>query len=351
MKLHKKKLNIIYICISEKGPSGGGKIIYNHSETINNLKNNFTSQILHIKKKRIKKLSGSIKKIFNSNKSKYTGWSVDDIAINKNFKSPWFKNSISIKNDFRFDPKKDFVIIPEIFSHFANELLIKKKISYAIFAQNGYTLKTTNDYKTLDIVYKKAKFILSYSKDITNCVLLAFPFCLKKIQEISYSINKNDFNFSEPKKNLITFMPRKLSDHAEHLLFFLRNHLPENWKIKSIHNMKQKDVYKHLVQSKIFLSFSKLEGLPLPPIEAAIAKNKIIGYTGEGGKEYWKEPVFTEISNGDFSKFLIKILENIKNPKKNKNFNLVRKKIEKDFSIQREINKIKSMLKKITSYY
>ena len=34
---------------------------------------------------------------------------------------------------------------------------------------------------------------------------------------------------------------------------------------------------------------SNLEGLGLPPLETAIAGNKVIGYTGEGGKEYWKE--------------------------------------------------------------
>ena len=34
---------------------------------------------------------------------------------------------------------------------------------------------------------------------------------------------------------------------------------------------------------------SHLEGLDLPPLESAIAENKVIGNTGEGGKEYWKE--------------------------------------------------------------
>ena len=34
---------------------------------------------------------------------------------------------------------------------------------------------------------------------------------------------------------------------------------------------------------------SNLEGLGLPPLETTIAGNKVIGYTGEGGKEYWKE--------------------------------------------------------------
>jgi hypothetical protein len=59
--MNKKNINIIYISISEKGPSGGGKILYRHSDIINNLKNSFTSQVLHIKKKKIKKMKKFIK--------------------------------------------------------------------------------------------------------------------------------------------------------------------------------------------------------------------------------------------------------------------------------------------------
>ena len=46
-------LNLIYFCTAEKGPSGGAKIVYNHSEHINKLNiTNVTSEIIHIKKKR-----------------------------------------------------------------------------------------------------------------------------------------------------------------------------------------------------------------------------------------------------------------------------------------------------------
>ena len=56
------KKNIIYFCNTEKGASGGAKIIYHHSEIINNL-DNFSSQVVHIKKKRSAKWKTSIKKI------------------------------------------------------------------------------------------------------------------------------------------------------------------------------------------------------------------------------------------------------------------------------------------------
>ena len=104
-------------------------------------------------------------------------------------------------------------------------------------------------------------------------------------------------------------------------------------------------------KSKIFLSFSMMEGLGLPPIEAAIAGNKVIGYSGEGGKEYWEKPIFTEIPHGNISKFMDEILIHIKKKNMNKNFKPSIKKIINKFSTNQEkihlikmINKIKSLI-------
>ena len=184
MKSTNSSLNIIYFCTSEKGPSGGAKIIYDHSDHINKLKiPNVSSEILHVKKKGLRKWNMSIKKVFNINNNIYSGWGVDDITVSKNFKSNWFKNNIKIKDNFNFNHEKDFIIFPEIFAHFAKKLCLSKKIPYAILALNGYTLKTTNDYNSLESSYNNAKFILSVSKDITSCLKLAFPKCKNKIIE------------------------------------------------------------------------------------------------------------------------------------------------------------------------
>ena len=54
MKKANNPINIIYICTAEKGPSGGAKIIYNHSDHINKLNiPNVSSEVLHIKKKKL----------------------------------------------------------------------------------------------------------------------------------------------------------------------------------------------------------------------------------------------------------------------------------------------------------
>ena len=350
MEKSKKTINIIYLNTVERGPSGGGKTIYYHSNLINKLKiSNVSSEVLHIKKKKTSKWNSSIKKIFKISEEKYFGWGFNDITVNKNFKPKWFKESIKLKENFTFDKKRDFIIFPEIFAHFAKKLCINNNIPYAIFVQNGYSLYSTGDFKTLEKVYENAKFILSYSKDISNCIKSAFKNCEKKILRTNISIDTNKFNFRVRKANIITYMPRKLPTHSDNLIFFLRNNLPKNWKIKALHNLDEKGVYNNLLKSKIFLSFSNMEGLGMPPIEAAIAGNKVIGYTGRGGTEYWKKPIFTEIPHGDISKFIDEILNNIKKKNLTKKLYNSRKKIIKKYSPYQEEKHLVKMINGIKS--
>ena len=197
---------------------------------------------------------------------------------------------------------------------------------------------------------RKAKFILSVSNDTTKCINLAFPFCSNKILKQSLSVNAGAIP-NNKKKNYITYMERKLPFHSKNVLFFLKNNLSRNWKIKNIHNLTEKKVFEILSISKIFLSFSELEGLGLPPIEAAIAKNRVIGYAGEGGSEYWKKPIFNEIKNGNILKFcetIIKYTKNLNNFKFSEKQRLM---LINNYSAKKEKNDIKKNLEKIKSIY
>ena len=60
-----KNINIIYILPELKGVSGGGKVIYNHSNILNSLNKNTTRQILHVKKNLSYKLKISLSKRIN----------------------------------------------------------------------------------------------------------------------------------------------------------------------------------------------------------------------------------------------------------------------------------------------
>jgi len=339
--------NIIYLCNTEKGASGGAKIIYNHSEIINNFKN-FTSEVVHIRKKKTAKWTSSIKKKLNIKANSETGWQFNEIEPLKNFRYDWFSNNVSIKRNLNFNRISDFVILPEIHAHLAEDLLIKNNIKYAIFVQNGYSISFTNNEKKLNKAYSNARFILSYSEDITKCIQLTFPKLKTKIIKIKVSIQQTKKFKDKNKKNLITYMSRKHPLHSFHVVSFLKKYLPKEWSIKDLNNINEREVNKNLLNSKIFLAFSNLEGLGLPPLEAALAGNYVIGYTGEGGKDYWKKPIFTEIYSGDIRNFVKQVIKKVSeiNVNKSKRLNQY-KKISKEFSKTNEISHIKKFLKEI----
>lgn len=336
--------NIIFLTHAENNPSGGGKVIYRHSQIIDKFKN-FSSEVVHIKKKKLSKFKNSINKKFSFQKKTYSGWKFDEITYVKNFRYNWFENAIKIKQNFQFDNQKDFIILPEIFAHLADDLLIKKKIDYAIFVQNGYIINSTNDEQKLLKAYKNAKFIISISGNTSDCIRLKFPNLKTKILKVSHSIDLGHVNFNK-KKNIITYMNRKLPQHSNLVLSYLSPYLTKNWQIKNLQNLSEKQTYEILKKSKIFLSFSSLEGLGLPPIEAALAGNYVIGYTGEGGNEYWQKPFFNKINSGEINNFVSVIIDKINEKKSKKiNFKTRLNLLKKKFSKERELNNIKKYLR------
>jgi hypothetical protein len=345
------KINVVYLLPVNKKPVGGAKLVYEHSEIINKLNlNQISSQILNIKKSRTGKILNSLKKKLNILDRNKFGWNANDLTVDKNFipSKKWIKNKISKKKDMNFNPNSDFLIIPEIMAHLAEDFCINKKIKYAIFTMGAYAMNSSSDYEKLKKCYYNAEFILTISDDTNECLAHIFPDLKKKIFKLILSINSSKIKIKR-KKNLITYMPRKLASDSHILSFFLKQNLPNNWEILSLNNLNEEQLFKYLSISKIFLSFSDMEGFGLPPLEAALAGNKVIGYTGEGGKEYWKKPLFHEIPKGNILEFSEQVLKFVKKKDQYwyKKVNRYRQKLFTTFSRKNEIIYIKKMLKKI----
>lgn len=337
--------NIIFIVSGEKKPIGGNKVVYQCSNFINS-QENFSSAVIHLKKKNTYKYFNSFSKIFFKKRKIETGWKQNSISIEKKPFINWTNLIINLKNDLSFNNKRDHIILSEIYAHLARDLLIKKKIPYSIFVQNGYAIMSTNNVKKINEAYQNAKQILTVSKDVKKCIFTLFPRFSKKIINITPLVDYKKLACKK-KQNLITYMPRKLKRHSELLIFFLKNYLPESWKIKSLDNLSEKKVYEYLKKSKIFLSFSELEGLGLPPIEAALAGNKVIGYTGEGGHENWREPIFTKVNNGEIKRFCNEVLKNLdKKLILSKNI-YQKKKLSIKYSKEKQEKSILKLLRKI----
>ena len=312
-----KKVNIIYLLPEMKEASGGAKIIYNHSFILNSLNKDINSKIVHLKKNFLYKLELSLAKKIKFFDKTHSGWDGKKMKISKKFKpnKDWHKKKIFLGDNLNFDKKKDFVIIPEIWAHFASDLkFVENKINYAIFVQGFYHMNSTSNFINLKKSYENANLIITTSKYSINYLKTMFPNIGKKIVKVNLSVDSNKFKIKK-KSNLITYMPRKLPAHSDLLLFYLKSLLPKNWKVVPLINVSEKKLIKNLSISKIFLSFSNFEGMGIPPIEAALSGNKVIGYVGGGGSEYWKKPIFTKVENGEIQDFVKKILINIKNYK------------------------------------
>jgi hypothetical protein len=227
------------------------------------------------------------------------------------FKWRWVGKPSLSRIDGCFDPRKHVVVIPELWARKYGDQLARMAVPYAIYVQNGYWISKGNP-SVLDQAYQGATCIMTISDDATRCVTMAFPGTEHKILRVHYSVDSKRFNPYQPKENLITYMPRKLADHSSKVLFFMRHHLPAHWRVQAIDGLNEAGVAELLQRSKIFMSFSHFEGFGLPPLEAALCGNQVIGYTGQGAQEYWLPDVFEAVESGDVVGFAQRVLDKVK---------------------------------------
>jgi len=166
----------------------------------------------------------------------------------------------------------------------------------------------------LDRVYHAADLILSISEDTSHMVALNHPRVdPARIVRVRYSVHERfltgDSRAETAATPIISYMTRKMADHVGRVIFALGQQLHEHppmqpWQLEPIHNVNEVTAASMLSTSRIFLSFSEFEGLPLPPLEAALTGNLVVGYTGQGAREYWHAPNFTAIDQGDIRGFV-----------------------------------------------
>lgn len=277
-----KTKNIIFLLPEQVKPAGGVIVSHHHSDTVNEIQHkNFHSQVFY--------------------------------PENHQHKVTKFVHNSLFKRDNKFDKNKDFVLIPEMMICRYAPKFIELGIKYGVHVQNGYSIGAELQAKIATIddlrnAYDKADIIIGNSLDTIENIKTAFPHVTDKIIRSYFVINKARYQSVSYKKNIITYMPRKLGKHSQLVLLFIANRLPKHWSIKAIDGVTEQEVYDIFYESKIFLSFSELEGLAMPPAMAAMSGNKVIGYTGEANKEYFHLSCFEQVFCGDIKDFVNKIL-------------------------------------------
>jgi hypothetical protein len=224
------------------------------------------------------------------------------------FKFTWFANDVKSLKSGHFNPRTDFLVFPEMWAAIASKFCVPAGLRYAIFVQNGYLAHISAGFtqEVVEQAYRHADLVLSISEDTTEMISLVYPFVPReKIVRIIPSVPTI---FSPgTKERLITYMPRKLRPHSERMAIYLQNVLPRDWRLQAIDQLDEGGVAALLGRSSVFLSFSEIEGYGLPPIEAAVAGNVVVGYTGQGAWEFFVRPAFREVPNGNFRYYMEQI--------------------------------------------
>ena len=289
-------MKLIWLCHPIKKAVGGVKVIYRQAELVNQLLQplGHSAVVMHPNTWRFR-----------------VKWFETHVPVERRwFHWRWVGKPSLSGIDGCFDPQQELVVVPELWARKYGDQLARLGVPYAIYVQNGYYI-SKGDPAVLNAAYAGARCVLTISDDASRCVAMAFPGTEDRILRVHYSVDVQRFNPHQPKENLITYMPRKLADHSSKVLFFLRNHLPAHWRIQAIDGLNEAGVADLLQRSKIFMSFSHFEGCPLPPLEAALCGNQVIGYTGQGAQEYWSPAVFEAVESGNVVGFAQSVLRKI----------------------------------------
>ena len=256
---------LVYLCPDSDTPTGGIKVIYRHVEALVDL--GFDAHVMH---------------------------------INADFRCRWFANNAPVL-DLSKMLTSDIVVVPEVMAKLTPNL-IAQKIRFVMFVQNGYLVLPSADMATLRQCYAHTELVLSISEDTTQLLQSVFPELVGRVMRQTYTVDRSKFK-PAPKRNLVTYMPRKQPLHSANVAPWLQAEFPD-WQVVPLHGLSEDQVAAAMRVSRVFLAFSDFEGCPVPPIEAALSGNIVLGYPGWGGREYWDEPNFRHVDMGDVRGFV-----------------------------------------------
>lgn len=240
---------VLYICHESATPSGGVRTLYAH--------------VQHLRRH---------------------GFPAFIVYHNSPFKPNWLDQSaptLYLNTGLDLQPT-DIIVVPEDYPGILDA--VRPPIKKVVFCQNHFyvfnALPAGRSWRDLGVsrVVASSEIIADFVR--TN---LGWP----HVPVVHYAIDHRIFK-PGPKKLQIAYMPRKATGEPSFIrgLLSARGGLPAQVPWIEIEQMAESRVAEILAESTIFISFSRLEGFGLPPIEAMACGATVVGYHGHGGLAY-----------------------------------------------------------------
>ena len=247
-------------------PSGGHKTIYRHVDLLNKI--GLRAFVLHKK---------------------------------RGFRLTWFENNTPVTSveELRLNPGDIAVLAEDAEPRIASLLPGVKKV---VFNQNGYFTFRLYSVEPRDLLtpYTNRDYlgVIATSEDTRQYMEYVFPGV--RLWRYHYSISPRLFHPNPEKKKQICFMPRKnLSDAIQVINILKFRGALRDYALVPIHDMTFEQAAAVMRESEIFLSFGYPEGFGLPPAEAMACGCLVVGYHGNGGREFLRPEFAYPIEVGD----------------------------------------------------
>jgi hypothetical protein len=223
------------------------------------------------------------------------------------FRCAWFDNETAVvaQPRLRLD-QGDVLVVPEYAG--ARERARCGDASVVVLNQNHFRTfinVAEGDVQGVYPGWPNAKAVLVTSKAIERFMGLALrdpvPVFLTRV------VVDDELFTPREKRQLIALMSRKRGVEGATVVNLVRRMGVTDWDIVRIGQVAQSEVAALLAETAIFLSFSSEEGFGLPPAEAMAAGCYVIGYTGDGGREFMNPDWCSPIADQDVVTFAYEV--------------------------------------------
>ncbi|MDG1720393.1 MAG: glycosyltransferase [Bacteroidia bacterium] len=214
------------------------------------------------------------------------------------------------RNDLKIEDS-NILVFPEAYGSLINQVFPSN--SKVIYNQGCY-----NSFRKFPLKLTKSETPYTHSNTLATLVksddainYLKLAFGNIPIFKIHHYINTIAFKPTTKKKQIIYISRKNVEDIKQIIqINALRNNL-NDWVIKDLNHSSHEEIILAMNESSIFLSSNLDEGFSLPSIEAMASGCLVIGYSGKGGKEYFKPEFSMPVPEKDIQKFAIKLEEGI----------------------------------------
>jgi len=221
------------------------------------------------------------------------------------FRVTWFENATAIMDLSGARPTTDdFIMVPEQIASQVTTLW--PGVPKVIFNQNAYETFAGHAIGPGELAtpLRHPDFIATIvvSQDSKRYLEYAFP--EHPTFRIHYGIDPRFFHYEPHKTMQITYMPRKNLAHILQVVSILKaRRALEGVELYAIDRVAEAETARLLRQSVLFLSFGGPEGFGLPAAEAMACGCIVVGYDGQGGREFITPQYAFPIDSGDIIGF------------------------------------------------